>query len=559
MMATSVGSKRVSVNVKLTLLFCVFASLFLAGVFVWRMVERNAADLKIDNAERLREKNVDVYSNFISAALEDSTRRAAFDSELDRLVKSDSIFKNSGQDRARDFLRETYEQGYSIWIYNLKGQRLFFWGKSDVVKAFQPSENTLKSMLMTSSIATPSKFHIRAKDGVICEVRGAVISSSQVSSKATTKAKSTGILFVAKSWDREYQNYIGQLTNSKVKIEVAKSDKVNLDADVVLSGPEGKAFATLSFEDPGELRQALNQATDRAVYIFILFVVCLVTTLMIAVFRWVVQPLRTIGQTLAYGDLVALSDVERAGAEFEQVAGVIAQFFLQRDALNKAKENLELRVAERTHELREAYEATIEGWSRALEFRDQETEGHCRRVTAMTVRLASDMGISGDELLNLKRGALLHDIGKMGIPDSILLKPGKLTEEERHVMEQHTIYAYQMLEPIVFLRPALDIPLYHHEKWDGTGYPYKLKGHQIPLSARIFAVIDVWDALRSDRPYRQAWSEERVTQYIIENSGSHFDPQVVKAFLAVPDQEKLMIRTAATRRAAQQQQQQRAA
>lgn len=555
MRATSAGTKRVSVNVKLTLLFCVFASLFLAGVFVWRMVERNAADIKIDNDERIRQKNVDAYTNFLSVDLEETTRRSAFDSELARLVKSGGLLKNSGQERARDFLREVHEAGYSIWIYNLKGQRLFFWGESDVVKAFQPSENSLKSMVMTTSTSTPSKFHIRAKNGLVCEVRGAVITSSQAVSKAGLKSGSTGMLFIAKSWDKEYQKYVGQLTNSKLKIDFAKSDKIDLDADMILAGPDGKAFATMNFEDPGELKQVLNQATDRAVYIFILFVFCLVTTLVVAVYRWVVQPLRTIGQTLTYGDLVALSDVERAGAEFEQVAGVIAQFFLQRDALNKAKENLELRVAERTHELREAYEATIEGWSRALEFRDQETEGHCRRVTAMSVRLASDMGITGDELLNLKRGALLHDIGKMGIPDSILLKPGKLTEEERHVMEQHTIYAYQMLEPIVFLRPALDIPLYHHEKWDGTGYPYKLKGHQIPLSARIFAVIDVWDALRSDRPYRQAWSEERVTQYILENSGSHFDPQVVKAFLAIPEQEKLMIRTAATRRTHQQQQQ----
>lgn len=153
------------------------------------------------------------------------------------------------------------------------------------------------------------------------------------------------------------------------------------------------------------------------------------------------------------------------------------------------------------------------------------------------------MNILGDEMVHLRRGALLHDIGKMGIPDSILLKPGKLTAEERQVMEQHTIYAYQMLEPIAFLRPALDIPLYHHEKFDGTGYPYGLKKKQIPLSARIFAVVDVWDALRSDRPYRESWSEERVRDYIVEQAGTHFDPEVVEVFLSIPDSEKLAIRS----------------
>jgi PAS domain S-box-containing protein len=182
-------------------------------------------------------------------------------------------------------------------------------------------------------------------------------------------------------------------------------------------------------------------------------------------------------------------------------------------------------------ELTLAYDTTLEGWSRALDLRDKETEGHSQRVTEMTVDLARAMGMSESELVHVRQGALLHDIGKMGIPDSILLKPALLTEEETAIMRRHPVYAYELLSPIAYLRPALDIPYYHHEKWDGTDYPRGLHGEQIPLAARIFAVVDVWDALRSDRPYRLAWAEERVREHIRSLAGTHFDPKVVELFL----------------------------
>jgi putative nucleotidyltransferase with HDIG domain len=182
-------------------------------------------------------------------------------------------------------------------------------------------------------------------------------------------------------------------------------------------------------------------------------------------------------------------------------------------------------------ELTTAYDATIEGWSRALDLRDKETEGHTRRVTEITMRLAQAMGLSNTEIVYIRRGALLHDIGKMGIPDNILLKPGKLTDEEWEIMRRHPNYAYEMLSPIQFLRLSLDIPYCHHEKWDGTGYPRGLKGEEIPLAARIFAVVDIWDALRSDRPYRTGWPEEKRKEYIRSLSGTHLDPQVVEAFI----------------------------
>ena len=180
-----------------------------------------------------------------------------------------------------------------------------------------------------------------------------------------------------------------------------------------------------------------------------------------------------------------------------------------------------------------AYDETLEGWARALELRDKETEGHSQRVTEMTVKMGSAFGFRDEDLVNLRRGALLHDIGKMGIPDAILLKPGPLTDEEWEIMRLHPGYAYQMLSSIPFLAPALDIPYCHHEKWDGTGYPRKLKGEAIPLAARIFAVIDVWDALSSDRPYRPAWPQDRIRAYLLEQSGKHFDPRVLEAFLEI--------------------------
>lgn len=177
-----------------------------------------------------------------------------------------------------------------------------------------------------------------------------------------------------------------------------------------------------------------------------------------------------------------------------------------------------------------AYDSTIEGWSRALDLRDKETEGHTLRVTELTVAFARAAGIAESDIVHVKRGALLHDIGKMGVPDAILLKPGKLTNEEWVIMRKHPSYAYELLSPIEYLKPALSIPYYHHEKWDGTGYPQGLKGEQLPLPSRLFAIVDVWDALRSDRPYRPGWPEDKVLEYIRSQAGTHFDPAAVESF-----------------------------
>lgn len=200
-----------------------------------------------------------------------------------------------------------------------------------------------------------------------------------------------------------------------------------------------------------------------------------------------------------------------------------------------AIDNMELlRDLELTNmKLIQAYDATIESWAKVLELRDMETKGHSERVTELTLRISKRFSIGKESLVHVRRGALLHDIGKLAIPDSILFKPGPLTEEEWEIMKKHPVYAYELLSKIEYLRPALDIPYYHHERWDGRGYPRGLKGEEIPLPARIFAVVDVYDALTSDRPYRKAWTKEKAISYIMEGSGSHFDPRVVKAFLEV--------------------------
>jgi len=235
----------------------------------------------------------------------------------------------------------------------------------------------------------------------------------------------------------------------------------------------------------------------------------------------------------------------------EQVIGVISIESEQANAFSESDERLTITLASQAAiainnaqlfddlqssnaSLTSAYDVTIEGWSRALDLRDKETEGHTQRVTELVMELARRIGISDEQLVHIQRGSLLHDIGKMGVPDQILLKPGTLTEEEWEIMKKHPVFAYEMLSPIHYLKStALDIPYCHHEKWDGSGYPRGLKGEQIPLAARLFSVVDVWDALTSDRPYRPAWTKHEALEYIKEQSGKQFDPQVVESFLSL--------------------------
>ncbi|HUF37120.1 MAG TPA: HD domain-containing phosphohydrolase [Anaerolineales bacterium] len=243
--------------------------------------------------------------------------------------------------------------------------------------------------------------------------------------------------------------------------------------------------------------------------------------------RWFLGPLARLTlavERLQAGDLSARTGLPYRGDEF---SGLARSFDEMADSLQQSKA-----------QVNGAYDRTLEGWSRALDLRDHETEGHSRRVTEMTVAIARAMGLGDEALAHIRRGALLHDIGKIGIPDAILNKPGPLAGDEWTIMRRHPQVAYDLLKEIDFLRPALVIPLRHHEKWDGTGYPDGLVGEQIPLAARIFAVADVWDALRFNRPYRPAWDDTRALSYIRSQSGTHFDPDVVRAFFRTISRER---------------------
>jgi HD-GYP domain-containing protein (c-di-GMP phosphodiesterase class II) len=237
-------------------------------------------------------------------------------------------------------------------------------------------------------------------------------------------------------------------------------------------------------------------------------------------------PLTAKGEIMGVLEIFHREKLEPAKEWFDYLENLAGQAAIAIDNSmlfnNLQRSNLDLSLA---------YDATILGWSNALDLRDKETEGHSQRVMQMTLQLALQMELSEEELVHVRRGSLLHDIGKMGVADSILLKAGPLTEEEWVSMRNHPLLAYNLLAPIPYLQKALDIPYCHHEKWDGSGYPRGMKGEQIPLPARIFAVADVWDALISDRPYRKAWTKPKALNYIREQAGKHFDPQVVKEFL----------------------------
>lgn len=255
--------------------------------------------------------------------------------------------------------------------------------------------------------------------------------------------------------------------------------------------------------------------------------------------RWVRSytgaPIRVQGEIIGFLNLEA--DIPNF---FNQTHSERLQAFADQAGVAIHNAHLMTDLRKSRDELYNAYETTLEGWSKALELRDYETEGHTQRVMDMTMKLAESYGITGAELIKIRYGTLLHDIGKIGIPDSILFKPGPLNEEEWEVMRRHPMYAQRILAHIPYLQDSLDIPFSHHEKWDGSGYPRGLKGKNIPLSARLFAVVDVWDGLRSNRHYRSGWPEEDVIHYIQDQSGKHFDPQVVEVFLRLLGQQNLM-------------------
>ena len=295
----------------------------------------------------------------------------------------------------------------------------------------------------------------------------------------------------------------------------------HIDYDEILGAWEGRGgedLGVIGIALPRAFLVMASRATRIQITILVSLALFLVIVLGVNIANIIPRPLSNLVQAsseVAQGTL----EVQLEPKGHDEVSVLTQSFNQMVSSLYQSKMDLLI-----------AYDSTLEGWSTALELRDRETEGHTQRVTGMTLDLALLMGIDGEALIHIRRGSLLHDIGKMGIPDSILLKPDSLTEDEWAIMRMHPVYAYEMLWGIEYLRPAVEIPYCHHERWDGTGYPRGILGAEIPIAARVFAIIDVWDAMRSDRPYRQALPVDVVCQYISTSSGKHFDPQVTEAF-----------------------------
>jgi putative nucleotidyltransferase with HDIG domain len=429
-----------------------------------------------------------------------------------------------------------------MWVFGTDG-KLIYGSTSADIPAMRNNPIPTESIRKFLSSRASCHFFVKFNSSMV-EMYGATIVPSTDPSHLT---KPCGYLLTGRLWDQNYITKMEQMTNSDAHVvflspavgpEDASTTGDKITYSTACSDWTGKQIGRLYLQTLDPTFTALQASSQRVLVYAAIFGALLMFSVSACLLLWVSNPIETIVKALRAENPVMLESLTKESTEFGTIARLVDDFVTQQQELRTARDYLEIIVDERTKELEQAndrlsrsYEAVIAGWGRALDLRDHETEGHCVRVTQMTMRLAKLFGFDEDELMHIERGALLHDIGKMGVPDNILLKNGELTEEERELMQMHTVYAYEMLYPIEFLRPALDIPFCHHEKWDGTGYPRSLKGEEIPLSARIFAIADVSDALSSDRPYRAAWPPQRVRDHIRKLSGTHFDPHIVEAYL----------------------------
>lgn len=376
-----------------------------------------------------------------------------------------------------------------------------------------------------------------------------------------------GYMVACQPWGEMLLGTLGRMTETTVRFSPTSIDRVAavgddaFDLRVDLPGIDDPPLGDLVFRYETNVVAATTRRASQVTLIFVgLTMLACALSLGLAQ-RWLVRPVQKMQQALTDESPAPVEDLLEDPTEVGNVAEALVKTFDQQmeleamteeltalneeltavneelsdsnDQLLRVNELLEARVQERTAALTQSYEATILGWSKAMDSRDQETEGHTQRVAAMALKLAQAIGLDERQQQDIYYGALVHDIGKIGIPDAILLKADKLTPEEFEVMKTHPRLAEAMLLNIEFLRDSISVPKYHHERWDGTGYPEGLAGEAIPMLARVFAVADVWDALRSHRPYRQAWTEEATRAYIAAEAGRHFDPAVVHAFLAM--------------------------
>lgn len=350
-----------------------------------------------------------------------------------------------------------------------------------------------------------------------------------------------GYIAAVRRWNPAAVTNLTRLTATKVELLTPQGrraragtgeDRFTLDEPLRDARGRTVAYRRFSANSPVVAQYRISLLRTQA--FVVLLIIGGLALLGIVLGALVARPLRRMRRAVAQGHVEGLGGLLEDSTELGEQARLIEDWFLMRNELTNTNTWLEGEIRERTREVNEAYLSTIRALVTALEYRDQETKGHCERVTEMTEIIARALRLSEIEVDDMKRGALLHDIGKIAIPDAILLKPGALTLPERAMMETHAHIGWDMLKDIRFLERALDIPRCHHEKWDGTGYPRGLAGEDIPMAARIFALADVWDALSSTRPYRKAWPPDKVREHLIALSGTHFDPTVVAAFERLP-------------------------
>jgi HD-GYP domain-containing protein (c-di-GMP phosphodiesterase class II) len=355
------------------------------------------------------------------------------------------------------------------------------------------------------------------REGALAQVtfydrEGRVIASSYpIAPDPLSKELATTVLAIQdedRSKTREIDERRGIEVNNLSYTEVFLPWEVRGDVDL---GILGAALVRNFYIKP----QPETKSGVTFVYVLAFFLVILIG---INLANLITRPIRRLveaSSSVAAGDLSVQVDI----SSNDEITTLADSFNKMVSSLNHSRQDI-----------LDAYDSALDGWTKALELRDKETEGHTRRVTEMTVAVAQGFEFTDEELVNIRWGSMLHDIGKMGIPDHILHKPGKLSDEEWVIMKKHPLYAYDMLKSIRFLEPATDIPRYHHEHWDGKGYPYGLKGEDIPLSARIFAVVDCWDALTNDRPYRKKTSKAESLRIIQNSAGRLYDPKIVQIF-----------------------------
>ena len=398
-----------------------------------------------------------------------------------------------------------------------------------------------KSVRLSGHVGARRPFHTyfeRLPDGLV-EVSLTTIAPS--GDDARHRGVVLGYIASARRWNPAALDGLARLTATKVDLlprqDLHRRDDAREDRFVwnePLKDAEGRTIAYRRFSANSPVVAQYRISLMRTQAFLVLLIIAGLAALGVVLGALVARPLRRMRRAVAQGHTGELGQLLEDGTEIGEQARLIEDWFLMKNELVNTNVWLEGEIRERTREVNDAYLSTIRALVTALEYRDQETKGHCERVTAMTETIGRALRLSEIEIDDMKRGALLHDIGKIAIPDSILLKPGALTLPERAMMETHAHIGWDMLKDIRFLERALDIPRSHHEKWDGSGYPRGLAGEDIPMAARIFALADVWDALSSSRPYRKAWPPERVREHLIALSGTHFDPTVVAAFERLP-------------------------